>query len=113
MQDRESGALRLVNLMRLLRDEGAHVVFLPSDLKHAGAYPQALQALRIEAWHAPVAGGIPAWLREHGPRFDSVIACRPYVAREFPPLLHQPAPQAQLGLDPADLSHLRESPAAE
>src|SRR3546814_11920762 len=76
MQDRESGSLRLVNLMRLLRDEGAHVVFLPSDLKHAGAYTQALQALGIEAWHAPVAGGIPAWLREHGPRFDSVIACR-------------------------------------
>src|SRR3546814_4928160 len=48
MQDRDSGSLRLVNLMRLLRDEGAHVVFLPSDLKHADAYTQALQALGIE-----------------------------------------------------------------
>src|SRR3546814_11605608 len=48
MPDRDSGSLRLVNLMRLLRDEGAHVVFLLSDLKHAGAYTQALQALGIE-----------------------------------------------------------------
>ena len=29
--DRDSGSLRLVNLMRLLREEGAHVVFLPAD----------------------------------------------------------------------------------
>src|SRR3546814_5935051 len=113
MPDRDSGSLRLVNLMRLLRDEGAHVVFLPSDLKHAGAYTQALQALGIEAWHAPVAGGIPAWLREHGPRFDSVIACRHYVAREFLPLLPKHAPQAQLVFDTVDLHYLRESRAAD
>src|SRR3546814_1005866 len=113
MPDRDSGSLRLVNLMRLLRDEGAHVVFLPSDLKHAGAYTQALQALGIEAWHAPVAGGIPAWLREHGPRFDSVIVCRHYVARELLPLLHKHAPRAQLVLDTVHLHYLRESRAAE
>src|SRR5690606_20362838 len=76
--NRDSGSLRLVNLMRLLREEGAHVVFLPADLKHAGAYTRALQAMGVETWHAPFAGGIPAWLREHGPRFDSVIACRHY-----------------------------------
>src|SRR3546814_11777787 len=56
-----------------------------------------------------VAGGIPAWLREHGPRFDSVIACRHYVAREFLPLLHKHAPQAQLVFDTVDLHYLRES----
>src|SRR3546814_6919683 len=60
-----------------------------------------------------VAGGIPAWLREHGPRFDSVIACRHYVAREFLPLLHKHAPQAQLVFDTVDLHYLRESRAAE
>ena len=113
MPDRDSGSLRLVNLMRLLRDEGAHVVFLPADLKHAGAYTQALQALGVEAWYAPFAGGIPAWLREHGLRFDSVIACRHYVAREFLPLLRRHAPQAQLVFDTVDLHYLRESRAAE
>src|SRR3546814_14633328 len=95
MQDRDSGSLRLVNLMRLLRDEGAYVVFLPSDLKHAGAYTQALQALGIEAWHAPAAGGIPAWLREHGPRFDSVIACRPSVTRQSQPAPPRPTLHAR------------------
>ena len=111
--DRDSGSLRLVNLMRLLRAEGAHVVFLPADLKHAGAYTQALQTMGVEAWYAPFAGGVPAWLREHGSRFDSVIACRHYVAREFLPLLRRHAPQAQLVFDTVDLHYLRESRAAE
>ncbi|WP_417474972.1 glycosyltransferase [Luteimonas mephitis] len=111
--DRDSGSLRLVNLMRLLRAEGAHVVFLPADLKHAGAYTEALQALGVETWFAPFVGGVPAWMREHGPRFDSVIACRHYVAREFLPLLRKHAPQAQLVFDTIDLHYLREQRAAE
>lgn len=111
--DRDSGSLRLVNLMRLLREEGAHVVFLPADLKHAGPYTEALQALGVETWFAPFVGGVPAWLREHGSRFDSVIACRHYVAREFLPLLRAYAPQAQLVFDTIDLHYLREQRAAQ
>src|SRR5690606_4476985 len=112
MPDRDSGSLRMLNLMRLLREEGAHVVFLPADLKHAGTYTQALQAIGVETWHAPFVGGIPAWLREHGPRFDSVIACRHYVARSFLPLLREHAPQARLVFDTIDLHYLRERRAA-
>ncbi len=111
--DRDSGSLRLVNLMRLLREEGAHVVFLPADLKHAGAYTDALQALGVEAWHAPFVASAPAWMREHGARFDSVVACRHYVARSFLPLLRGHAPQAQLVFDTIDLHYLREQRAAE
>jgi GT2 family glycosyltransferase len=113
MPDRDSGSLRLVNLMRLLREEGAHVVFLPADLKHAGPYTEALQAIGVETWFAPFVGGVPAWLREHGPRFDSVIACRHYVAREFLPLLRKHAPRAQVAFDTIDLHYLREQRAAE
>src|SRR5690606_17143068 len=36
--DRDSGSMRLVNLMRLLREEGAHVVFAPADRRHAGEH---------------------------------------------------------------------------
>ncbi|HZW17316.1 MAG TPA: glycosyltransferase [Luteimonas sp.] len=111
--DRDSGSLRLVNLMRLLREEGAHVVFLPADLKHAGAYTDALQALGVETWHAPFVTGIPAWMREHGARFDSVVVCRHYVARSFLPLLREHAPRAQLVFDTIDLHYLREQRAAE
>ncbi len=111
--DHDSGSLRLFNLMRLLREEGAHVVFLPANREHAGAATEALQQLGVEAWYAPFARRAPAWLREHGPRFHSVLACRHYVAREFLPLLRTKAPQARVVFDTVDLHYLREQRKAE
>jgi GT2 family glycosyltransferase len=111
--DRDSGSLRLVNLMRLLRDEGAHVVFLPANRAHDGRYTEALQQMGVEAWYAPFAARAPAWLREHGPRFDCVFVSRHYVASEFLPLLRKHAPQATILFDSVDLHYLRERRAAE
>jgi GT2 family glycosyltransferase len=110
--DHDSGSLRLVNLMRLLRGEGAHVVFLPANRAHAGAYTRALQQLGVETWYAPFAQRAPAWLREHGRRFETVLLCRHYVASEFLPLLRRHAPQARILFDSVDLHYLREERAA-
>jgi glycosyltransferase involved in cell wall biosynthesis len=111
--DRDSGSLRLVNLMRLLVAEGAHVVFLPANRSADGAYTEALQQLGVECWHAPHMPGIPAWLREQGPRFDVAMVSRHYVAAEFVPLLRKHAPRARLLFDTVDLHYLRERRAAE
>src|SRR3546814_20150530 len=85
MPDRDSGSLRLVNLMRLLREEGAHVVFLPANRAHAGTYTDTLQSSGIEVWPAPFAKRAPARLREHGPPFDRVIPFRTSRATHTPP----------------------------
>ncbi len=111
--DHDSGSLRLVNLMRLLREEGAHVVFLPADRHRAEPYATQLQNLGVETWHAPFAARPPAWLREHGPRFDAAMISRHYVASEFLPLLRAHAPQARLIFDTVDLHYLRERRGAE
>lgn len=111
--DRDSGSLRLVNLMQLLREEGAHVVFLPVGREGASRHTEALQQLGVETWHAPFVRGIPAWLREHGHRFASVLASRHYVAREVLPLLRAHAPRARLVFDSVDLHFLRERREAE
>lgn len=111
--DHDSGSLRLVNLMRLLRAEGAHVVFLPADRTYAEGYTRALQHAGIETWYAPFARRAPAWLHEHGPRFDIVMVSRHYVAREFLPLLRRHAPQARIIFDTVDLHYLRERRGAQ
>ncbi|QIL21372.1 glycosyltransferase [Thermomonas sp. HDW16] len=111
--DRDSGSLRLVNLMRLLIDEGAHVVFLPTRLEADGPYTAALQQLGVECWHAPQASSLSTWLREHGPRFDAVMVSRHYVASELFPLLRKHAPRARVLFDTVDLHYLRERRAAE
>jgi len=111
--DRDSGSLRLVNLMQLLRAEGAHVVFLPSDRAHDGRYTEALQQSGVEVWHAPFIDRATAWLRRHGRRFDTVLVCRHFVAREFLPALREHAPQARIVFDSIDLHYLRERRGAE
>jgi GT2 family glycosyltransferase/glycosyltransferase involved in cell wall biosynthesis len=111
--DHDSGSLRMVNLMQLLREGGAHVAFLPANREHAGRYTEALQQAGVECWYAPFGKRAPAWLREHGSRFDTVVVCRHYVAREFLPLLRRHASQAKLVFDTIDLHYLRERRGAE
>ncbi|MGY0558089.1 MULTISPECIES: glycosyltransferase [unclassified Lysobacter] len=106
--DRDSGSLRLVNLMRMLREEGAHVVFIPADRDHDGDYTRTLQQLGVEVWYVPFAARLPKWLAGHGARFYSVLVCRHYVMREMLPLLRRYAPQARLVFDTVDLHYLRE-----
>lgn len=111
--DRDSGSLRLVNLIRLLIEEGAHVVFVPANRSADGEYTTALQQMGVECWHAPYAARFPAWLREHGPRFDVALVSRHYVAGEMLPLLRRYAPNARVLFDTVDLHYLRERRAAE
>src|SRR5690606_36193718 len=88
-----------------------HVVFVPAnDSEHC---IQALQQLSVETWCGRFLGGMPGWLRTHGPRFDTVMVCRHYVAREMLPLVRRYAPQARLVFDTVDLHYLREQRAAE
>ena len=111
--DHDSGSLRLVNLMRLLREEGAHVVFMPANRTRVTPYTEALQHMGVEAWHAPSAPALPAWLRMHGARFDAVMVSRHYVAGELLPLLRAHAPRARRVFDTVDLHYLREARAAD
>ena len=111
--DRDSGSLRLLNLMRLLMEEGAHVVFVPANRSADGQYTAALQRMGVECWHAPHAARFPAWLREHGARFDVALVSRHYIAGEMLPLLRRYAPNARVLFDTVDLHYLRERRAAE
>ncbi|GAB3378468.1 glycosyltransferase [Lysobacter fragariae] len=111
--DRDAGSLRMLNLMRLMREEGAQVSFLPANLASDGRYTQALQQLGVETWHSPFARRPPTWLREHGHRFDTIVVCRHYIASEFLPLLREHAPQARIVFDTVDLHYLRESRGAQ
>ncbi len=79
--DQDSGSLRMLNLMRLLRERGCQVSFLPDNHAHAGAYTQALQALGVEALYHPYVADPAAWLRAHGPALDVVAVCRATMSR--------------------------------
>jgi len=112
MPDHDSGSLRMINLMRLLRESGLAVHFLPDNRAHDGRYTQALQALGVQALYHPYVNPI-AWLRTHGRKLDAIVLSRHYVAANYIGLARLYAPQARLIFDTVDLHFLREQRAAE
>ncbi|WP_447935407.1 glycosyltransferase [Stenotrophomonas lactitubi] len=111
--ERDSGSLRQVNLIRLLLQGGAHVVFVPTRREHGGVATEALQRMGVEVWYAPFLDGVAGWLRTHGTRFNVVMMVRHHVANECLPLLERYAPQARTVFDTVDLHYLRERRGAE
>lgn len=111
--DRDSGSLRMIELLRQLLDLDCAVSFFPENRAHDGRYTEALQQLGVEAWWHPWLQDVPAWLKAHGSRFDTVIVSRHYILSPLLPLLRQYAPQARLVFDTVDLHFLREEREAE
>jgi len=110
---RDSASLRQFNLIRLLLQEGAHVVFVPTRREHAGDATEALQKLGVEVWYAPFLQSLASWLRTNGPRFDVVMMVRHHVAHECLPLLERFSPKARRVFDTVDLHYLREQRGAQ
>lgn len=113
MPDRDSGSVRLFELLRLLVEEGCAVSFFPENGLDDGPYTQALRRLGVEAWTQPWLGSVPDWLAKHGARFQLIIVSRHYVLSPLLPLLRRHAPQARIVFDTVDLHHLRELREAE
>ncbi|MFZ1390983.1 MAG: glycosyltransferase [Dokdonella sp.] len=111
--DQDAGSLRMVNLMRVLRDSGCHVVFMASNRAWIERYTADLQDLGIEVLHHPYHSEPVALFRERGPEFDAIVLSRHYVAREFIGLARLYAPRARLVFDTVDLHYLRETREAE
>ncbi|MFY2765349.1 glycosyltransferase [Arenimonas sp. MALMAid1274] len=111
--DRDSGSVRMLALMRVLREEGCSVTFFPENRAHDGDYTRALQQLGVEAWWHPHLGDIPGWMAGHGPGFDLVIASRHYVLSPLLALVRSHARRAHLVFDTVDLHHVRELREAE
>jgi len=113
MPDQDSGSVRMVNLMRVLRELGWQVAFQSENLAYHGHYTHALQRLGVEAVFHPHVSDVVGWIAENGPTLDAVILSRHYVAAAFLPLVRQYAPHARIVFDTVDLHYLREQRAAE
>lgn len=113
MPDRDSGSVRLFELLRLLVGEGCAVTFFPENGLDDGRYTRALRDLGVEAWTQPWLGSMPDWLSKFGARFQLIIVSRHYILSPLLPLLRRYAPQARIVFDTVDLHHLREQREAE
>ncbi|MDR3444384.1 MULTISPECIES: glycosyltransferase [unclassified Dyella] len=110
--NRDSGSLRLVNIMRLLREMGWRVTFMADNRRSTPAEISRLGAMGVRVLCKPWAPALPAWLAHEGKSLDAVMLCRHYVMAPHLPLIRKMAPKAKLLFDTVDLHFLREQRAA-
>lgn len=110
---RDSGSLRLVNIMQLLREQGWQVTFMADNRRANTKEVVLLGRIGVRVLCKPWAPTFNTWLRRNGRGLDAVMLCRHYIAEPHLPLVRQMAPQATLLFDTVDLHFLREKRAAE
>ena len=107
--DRDSGSLRMFNLLQILRRQlGMKVTFLPSNLDALGDYGAMLRRRGIEVLHRPHVTDAGAFLDEHASEYDLIILSRPDVAGPLLARARAAAPKARIVYDTVDLHHVRQ-----
>jgi GT2 family glycosyltransferase/glycosyltransferase involved in cell wall biosynthesis len=113
MPDRDSGSLRMFQMLKILHGLGHRMTFLPDNLANIAPYGAELQRRGIELAHHPYVTSVKDYLAAHGHEFDIVVLSRCDFARKHIANARQYAPQSRIIFDTVDLHFLRDSREAE
>jgi GT2 family glycosyltransferase/glycosyltransferase involved in cell wall biosynthesis len=108
MPDRDSGSLRMFQILKLLHQLGHRVTFIPDNLADMPPYTAELQKRGIKVVHHPYVKKVRDYLIAHGPEFDVVVLSRCQFARKHIADARLYAPQSRIIFDTVDLHFLRE-----
>jgi len=107
--DRDSGSVRLIAVLGILRALGCKLTFVARGIEFGGPYVQELKAMGVEVLCQPDVWNVRQVLAARGPEFDLVWACRYRSAQEIVTAVRRCAPQALFVLDTVDVHFLRET----
>ncbi len=105
--NQDSGSLRTLRLLRILRDIGCRVTFVADNLLADEPYAQALRDAGIEVLHAPHVHSLKEFLTRRGGEYDVVTLCRHYIAIQYVELIKATHPSTTVWFDTIDLHYLR------
>ena len=108
MPDHDSGSLRMFQILKILRQLGHRVTFIPDNLANTCPYAGALQKRGIEVICHPFVKNVRDYLKAHGLSFDAVVLSRCDFARKHIADVRLYAPQSRVIFDTVDLHYLRE-----
>jgi len=108
MPDKDSGSLRMFQIVKLLRQLGHSVTFIPDNLAYEPPYTGELQKRGVEVVYHPYVKKVRDYLVAHGPSFDAVVLSRCDFARKHIADVRVHAPQSRIIFDTVDLHYLRE-----
>lgn len=106
--DKDSGSVRLTNLMQCCRDLGYGVTFFADNRDYTGSYTRDLQRAGIEVWYHPWLDSLGEFFRERGTQFDYIFVSRHYIAVNYIALIKRYCPESKFIFDTVDLHYLRE-----
>jgi GT2 family glycosyltransferase/glycosyltransferase involved in cell wall biosynthesis len=108
MPDRDSGSLRMFQMLKLLHRLGHRVIFIPDNLANIPPYTGDLQKRGIQVVCHPYIRKVRDYLISHGSEFDAVVLSRCQFARKHIADVRLYAPQSRIIFDTVDLHFLRE-----
>jgi GT2 family glycosyltransferase/glycosyltransferase involved in cell wall biosynthesis len=111
--DKDSGSMRMLGLLCILRDLGYRVRFVAENLAWVERYTADLQRRGVEVVHHPWASRIEDALGVPGDGPDWVICSRYYVLGPLMKTIRSTCPRARVVFDTVDLHYLREQRMAE
>ena len=113
MPDRDSGSVRMFQILNILHRLGHRVTFLPDNLADIESYGNELRKRGIEVVIYPYAKSVSDYLSQYGSNFDIAILSRCDVATQHIDEVRRHAPQLRLIFDTVDLHFVREHREAE
>jgi GT2 family glycosyltransferase/glycosyltransferase involved in cell wall biosynthesis len=113
MTDRDSGSLRMFQILTILCRLGHRITFLPDNLADIPPYGDDLRKRGIEVMLYPYARTVHEYLQSNGSQYEVVILSRCDFAQKHIDIVRQYAPQSRIIFDTVDLHYLRTNREAE
>jgi glycosyltransferase involved in cell wall biosynthesis len=98
----------MFQILKILRQLGHRVTFIPDNLANIPPYTGELQKRGIEVVYHPYVKKVRDYLDSHGTVFDAVVLSRCHFARKHIGDVRSCAPQSRIIFDTVDLHFLRE-----
>jgi len=111
--DRDAGSARMVEVLRILREMGAGITFIPSNRFYEEPYLSDMRGMGIEVLDRADFGSVKRYLSSKGAQFDAVVLSRVGPGIKYLELVRQQCGRAQIIFDTVDLHYLREAREAE
>ncbi len=109
--DRDSGSVRMWELLKALLELGCRVTFLPDNHLRWDPYSDGLQSMGVEVLYSPFS--VPAEIAAIGAQLKLAIVSRPQVATRYLHFIREFSPDARIVFDTVDLHYVREQRRAE
>jgi glycosyltransferase involved in cell wall biosynthesis len=106
--DKDSGSMDAFNYMKILKEIGFHVSFIPFDAVYRDKYTADLQRIGIECLYLPWIKTVNDAAKKMASNFDIIILCRVKTAASVLNTILSCASKSKLIFDTVDLHYLRE-----